>query len=80
VPEVPAAYLATIRGKFAVSVRVKIDPSGAVVDAALDSRPGSRYFDRMSMDAARRWKFAPAGDGATRLVHFEFSREGCAAR
>jgi TonB family protein len=80
VPEFPAAYLSTISGRFTVSVRVKVDQSGAVVDAALDSRPNSRYFDRVSVEAARRWKFKPAGDGTTHLVRFDYSREGCAAR
>ena len=85
VPEVPREILGTIRGNLAVSVRVRVDRSGGVVDAALDSRPVSRYFDRVALEAARRWKFQPANDGAgregdaTRLVRFEFSREGCAA-
>jgi TonB family protein len=85
VPEVPAQILGTIRGVLAVSVRVRADQSGAVMDAALDSRPGSRYFDRVSLEAARRWKFKPASDGAgrdgdvTRLVRFEFRRDGCVA-
>jgi len=85
VPEVPADILGTIRGHLVVSVRVRIDPSGAVVDAALDSRPGSKYFDRVSLEAARRWKFKPAGESAgrdgevSRLVRFEFRKDGCAA-
>jgi TonB family protein len=68
-----------------VSVRVTVDQSGAVVDAALDSRAGSRYFDRVALEAARRWKFKPVSDaagregGATRLVRFEFRRQGCTA-
>ena len=84
-PEVPAGILQTIRGSVTVSVRVRVDGAGAVVDAALDSRAGSPYFDRVSLQAARRWKFKPASDGAgrdaesTRLVRFEFRREGCAA-
>ncbi len=79
-PEIPASYFATITGRFTVSVRVTLDPSGSVVDAALDSRPNSVYFDRVSVEAARRWKFKPGDSGATRVVRFDFSREGCTAR
>lgn len=79
VPDVSPAFLGTIRGKVTVSVRVKIDPSGAVVDAGLNSRPGSRYFDRLSLDAARRWRFQPAEAGSTRVVRFEFRSDGCDA-
>jgi TonB family protein len=80
VPEVPRDILGTIRGVFTVSVRVRVDQSGTVVDAALDSRPGSRYFDRVSLEAARRWKFNPASDGGfTRLVRFEYRNDGCTA-
>jgi TonB family protein len=84
-PDVPPEILGTIRGSVTVSVRVRVDRLGSVVDAALDSRAGSRYFDRVALEAARRWKFKPASDGAgqdvesTRLVRFEFRRDGCAA-
>ena len=82
-PEVPPQILATIRGAVKVSVRVTVDPSGAVVDASLASHPGSKYFDRVSLDAARRWKFQPAsapGDAAsTGQVRFEYRPNGCTA-
>lgn len=85
VPEVPREFLATIRGSVTVRVRATVDSSGAVVDAKLDSPPGSRYFDRLAVEATRRWKFEPAGGGAgqgaesTRVVRFEFLRDGCTA-
>ena len=83
-PPVPADYLATIHGVVDVSVRVAVDPSGAVVDAQLDSRSGGRYFDRVSLEAARRWKFQPAaaaapGSPRTRLLRFIYRRDGCSA-
>jgi TonB family protein len=85
VPEVPPEILGTIRGSVTVRVRVTVDRSGAVVDAERDSPAGSRYFDRVAVEAARRWKFEPANEAArnglesTRLVRFEFRRDGCTA-
>jgi TonB family protein len=85
VPEVPREILGTIRGGVTVLVRARVDSSGAVVGAELDSPPGSRYFDRLALEATRRWKFAPASGDAghatesTRLVRFEFLRDGCTA-
>ncbi|MGB7762524.1 MAG: TonB family protein [Bryobacteraceae bacterium] len=83
-PQVPPQYLATIRGRVRVGVRVRVDPSGSVVDAQLDSRAGSKYFAKVALDAARRWKFKPATDAgnsgeSTQLVHFEFRTDGCEA-
>ena len=75
-----AEYLETIHGAVSVRVRVKLDSSGAVVAAELDSRPSSPYFERLSVEAARRWKFKPPGGaGSTRLVRFEYHRDGCVA-
>jgi len=81
-PDVPPQILRTIRGTVRVSVRVRVDRSGAVVDAALDSRSGSKYFGRVAEDAARRWKFKPASDPASgaetaRLLRFQFRPSGC---
>src|SRR5208283_1883306 len=83
-PEVPLQILGTIRGKVTVSVKVTVDRSGAVVDAELDSRAGSKYFDKVAVDAARRWRFKPAsGAGnaveSARLLRFEFRTDGCEA-
>jgi TonB family protein len=84
VPEVPSQILGTIRGRVTVRVRVRVDRSGAVVDAELDSREGSKYFDRVALDAARRWKFKAASDAgndaeSARLLRFEFRTDGCEA-
>ena len=84
VPEVPPEILGTIRGRVTVRVRVRVDRSGAVIDDELDSRAGSKYFDRVALDAARRWKFKPASDAgndveSTRLLRFEFRPDGCEA-
>ena len=83
VPEVPPQILGTIRGIVRVDVRVKVDQLGSVVDEELDSPAGSKYFDRVSLEAARRWKFnAASGSGpaeGTRVVRFEFRTSGCKA-
>jgi TonB family protein len=80
-PEVPGPALRTIQGRVKVSVRVDVDPSGKVVGAKLDSAGPSKYFAQFALQAARRWKFAPAtGDNSDRprqwVLHFEFSRTG----
>lgn len=83
-PEVPREIMATIRGVVQVAVRVRVDQSGAVVDAQLASPPGSRYFDRVTLEAARHWTFQPAASTRTgperaRLVRFECRPEACQA-
>jgi TonB family protein len=79
VPEVPPQILRTIQGKVRVEAQVTIDPSGAVTDAKIDSRSGGKYFDRLALDAARRWKFKPTNDAGHAVVRFEFRRSGCEA-
>jgi TonB family protein len=76
-PDVPAKARATIQGRVRVSVRVRVDPSGSVVDAKLDSAGPSTYFANLAMQAARRWKFRPTKiDGSDALsewiLRFEF--------
>jgi TonB family protein len=79
-PEVPGQALRTIQGRVKVSLRVDVDASGNVAAATLDSAGPSKYFAQLALQAARRWKFAPApGDSDRRrewVLHFEFSRTG----
>ena len=80
-PEVPSQARRTIQGRVKVSVRVRVDPSGNVAEAKLDSAGPSKYFAQLALQAARRWKFAPAPDadpGRPRewVLHFEFERTG----
>jgi TonB family protein len=81
-PKVARSARATIRGHIRVSVRVTVDRSGAVVNEVLTEPGPSRYFARLAMEAARKWKFAPADDEAARqwLVRFEFSRDETTGR
>jgi TonB family protein len=80
-PEVPGPSLRTIQGRVKVSVRVDVDAAGNVAGAKLDSAGPSKYFAQFALQAARRWKFAPAtGDNSDQprqwVLHFEFSRTG----
>jgi TonB family protein len=78
IPDISRHALNTIRGHIKVSVRVTVDRSGNVVDESLESRGSSYYFARLAMEAARKWKFAPADNQANRkwLLRFEFTRGG----
>jgi TonB family protein len=78
IPEVPRRNRETIRGHIKISVRVTVDSSGTVVDETLEKPGPSKYFARLATEAARKWKFAPAGNHDSRkwLLQFEFTRGG----
>lgn len=78
-PDVPRKASNSIQGKVKLSVRVRVDPSGSVVGAKLDSPGPSEYFAELALRAARRWKFEPAKvDGqavsSEWILQFEFVR------
>jgi TonB family protein len=81
IPDVPRSALNTISGTIRVTIRVTIDEQGAVVDAATIERGPSRYFERLSLEAARKWTFTPANSQAQRsmLVRFYFRRSRVSA-
>jgi TonB family protein len=81
-PDVPQSALDTIRGTVRVSVRVNIDKEGAVVAAIADDPGPSRYFERLAVEASKKWTFTPADSQAQRimLVRFHFTRAGATAR
>ncbi len=60
-PDVSNNALRTIHGTIKVKVRVRIDSGGNVENARLESRGPSRYFANKSLDAAKQWRFDPAG-------------------
>jgi TonB family protein len=78
IPTVARTARDSIHGQIKVAVRVTVDRAGNVVAQALEARSSSRYFARLALDAARKWKFAKADSQSTRdwLVQFEFSRDG----
>jgi TonB family protein len=62
-------------------VRVAVDASGSVESASLDSPGPSRYFSKVSLQAAQNWKFKPAqADGqnvaSAWILHFKFTQAG----
>lgn len=81
VPDVPQSALDTIRGTVRVGIRVTIDPQGSVVDAVTEDPGPSRYFARLSLDAAKKWTFTPATSEQPRTMQlkFHFTRDGATA-
>jgi TonB family protein len=80
-PNVSASAQQTVQGHLKVAVRVSVSPSGDVVGERFESPGPSRYFSRVSMEAARQWKFKPpqvAGQNVPSewILHFEFTNAG----
>jgi TonB family protein len=82
IPDVPAHARQTIHGHIKVWVRVVVEQDGSVLAAAPDRSGSSRYFERLAVEAARKWTFAPAATPGRRIVQvqFDFSREGTTGR
>jgi len=75
-PQVSPSARRTIQGKIKVRVRVGVDAAGNVSSATLESAGPSKYFSRISMEAAREWKFVPANQSPSRewKLQFAFTR------
>jgi TonB family protein len=78
IPEVPLRARRSIRGHVKVTVRLIVDKDGSVFAALVDEPGPSKYFERVAMDAAKKWTFpAAAGeDSRLELVQFDFTSEG----
>ncbi len=79
-PKVPKSARDTIQGTIRVRVRVSLDSSGDVTSARFDSAGPSKYFARLSLQAAQGWKFAPPAPQGPNpaqewLLRFEFRRD-----
>ena len=74
-PEISAKARNTIQGKPVVVVRATVDPAGNVTEAILE-RTFSPYFSKLTLEAARRWQFAPEEGAGPRnwILRFEFTR------
>lgn len=82
-PDVPRQASNTIWGTVRVAVRVSVDALGNVTQAELQTAGPSRYFARLSVEAARQWRFAaPTENGhavsSVWLLHFGYRRDGTA--
>jgi TonB family protein len=80
-PDVSEKALATIQGIVRVTVRVQVDPTGNVSEAALDSPGPSKYFADLALRSARRWQFSSPEVGGHSvpsewLISFNFSSAG----
>jgi hypothetical protein len=82
IPEVPQSARRTITGHINVWVRVIVAQDGSVFAATADRTGPSMYFQRVAIDAARKWTFPPADTQSRRLmeVRFDFSRDGTTGR
>jgi TonB family protein len=82
IPDVPLHARQTIHGRIRISVRVIIDGDGKVMAARADQAGPSRYFERLAIEAAKKWTFPPTDTPARRLkqIRFEFSRDGVKGR
>jgi len=80
-PDILPAAIKSIHGGFSLAIRVYVDPRGNVSRASFDSPGPSKYFGRVAMEAAQRWKFKPAQvDGqpvaSVWLLQFQFTQSG----
>jgi TonB family protein len=72
VPEASQKAMDTIHGTIVVNVRVKVDASGNVADAEMQSQVSSKYFPRLALEAAKGWKFVPGEAGSMRSWELQF--------
>ncbi|MGA9672271.1 MAG: TonB family protein [Terracidiphilus sp.] len=80
-PDLLPRAVQSIHGQINVRVRVDVDSSGNVSSATLDSPGPSKYFAKMSLQAAQNWKFKPAQVNgkavpSTWNLHFKFKQSG----
>jgi outer membrane biosynthesis protein TonB len=82
IPDVPLSARRTIRGRIKVWVRVIVSQDGSVFAAVADRTGPSGYFQRLAIEAAKKWTFPPVDAPSRRLmqVRFEFSRDGTTGR
>jgi TonB family protein len=80
-PDLLPSAVQSIHGQVNVKVRVEVDSSGNVSSATVDSPGPSKYFAKMSLQAAQNWKFKPAQVNGTAVpstwnLHFKFKQSG----
>jgi TonB family protein len=82
IPEVPLSARRSIRGHIKVWVRIIVAEDGSVFAAVADRSGPSRYFERLAIEAAKKWTFPPVETPPRRLMQlrFDFSRDGTTGR
>jgi TonB family protein len=78
IPNIPPRARRTIRGHVKVTVRLIVDKDGSVFAALVDNPGPSRYFERIAIDAAKKWTFPAVNteDSRVEMVQFDFSSGG----
>jgi hypothetical protein len=71
-PDITDQARRTIRGKVKINVLASVDPSGHVSAAKVESE-NSRYFANLTLQASRKWEFAPSDTASEWLLRFEFT-------
>jgi hypothetical protein len=58
-----------------------VNQDGTVFAALVDNHGPSRYFERLAIEAAKKWRFTAVDspDRRLELVRFDFTREGATA-
>src|SRR5262249_17490107 len=81
IPDVARSARETIRGTIRVVIRVIVAREGTVLAATSDTPGPSRYFERLALQASRKWTFTPTDSDEQRvvLVRFSFTRSGTTA-
>jgi len=82
IPDIPPRIRESIRGHVRVAVRLIVDKEGSVFAALVDEPGPSRYFERLAIEAAKKWTFPPMDTTGSRLelVRFDFTRQGATGR
>jgi TonB family protein len=79
-PTVSQSSLDTVSGTLRVTVSVSVNKAGTVIAATTDDPGPSRYFERRSLEASRKWTFAPADtDQRSMRIRFAFTHSGVTA-
>jgi TonB family protein len=83
-PEVPRSASHTISGTIKVTVRVDVNSAGKVSSAKITHGGSSAYFNRLALQAAQRWEFAPPQvngqpSNSAWNLRFQFKRSGTQA-
>ncbi len=74
-PEISAKARGTIHGTVVINVRVTVDETGSVTEAALQPT-GSHYLGKLCTQAARKWRFTPAAGGShERMLRFVITQQ-----
>jgi TonB family protein len=78
IPDVPQRARRSIHGHVRVSVRLIVDQNGSVYAALVEDPGPSKYFERIAIEAAKKWTFPPLDSRESRLelVRFDFTGAG----